>query len=150
MRYQEHNGCCKEPRDFGPDPCVVNLAQEAAMNTVYRRALWTGCHLQLTLMCIPAGGEIGLEVHPDTDQFIRIEEGMGIALMGKEKDCLTCRHKIYGGYCVFVPAGTWHNVVTTGACPMKIYTIYAPPHHKPGTCQATKREADMQEKRKEG
>ena len=116
--------------DYGPEPFVTNLDKATRQNTNYRTALWTGQHLQLTLMSIPVCGEIGLEVHPDTDQFLRIEKGNGMVMMGPA---------------VFVPAGTWHNIINTGNCSLKIYTVYAPPHHPHGTIQATKAIADMEE-----
>lgn len=131
--------------DYGPDPFITNIDKATQKNTNYRTALWTGQHLQLTLMNIPIGGEIGLEVHPDTDQFIKIEKGRGIAMMGASKNQLNYHQPVCSGYAVFVPAGTWHNIVNTGNCPMKIYTIYAPPHHPHGTVQATKAIADMEE-----
>lgn len=131
--------------DYGPKPFVINIERAALQNMNYRTALWTGSHLQLTLMSIPAGGEIGLEVHTDTDQFLRFEGGNGIAMMGSSRDCLNFQSPVCGGSAVFVPAGTWHNIVNTGNLPLKIYTIYAPPHHPHGTVQATKAKADMDE-----
>ena len=131
--------------DFGPRPFITNINQAAMQNGNYRTALWTGNHLQLTLMRIPAGGEIGLEMHPDTDQFIRIEGGNGVAMMGAAKDRLYLQRGIRSGTAVFVPAGTWHNIINTGDRPLHLYTIYAPPHHPHGTVQATKAQADAQE-----
>ncbi len=131
-------------RDYGPEPFITNIDNAALQNTNYRTALWTGQHLQLTLMSIPVGGEIGLEVHPDTDQFLQIENGHGIAMMGCAKDQLKYQRPVCSGYAVFVPAGTWHNIINTGNCPLKIYTIYAPPHHPRGTVQATKAIADTE------
>ena len=128
--------------DYGPEPFVVNIDKATRQNTNYRAALWTGQHLQLTLMSIPVGGEIGLEVHPDTDQFLRIECGCGMTMMGPAQNRLNYQRPVSDGYAVFVPAGTWHNIINTGSCPLKIYTIYAPPHHPHGTIQATKAIAD--------
>ena len=131
--------------DLGNQPAVVNIYKETVMNKNYRKALWTGEHLQLTVMSIPAGGEIGLEIHPDTDQFIRVEYGVGSVYMGKTKQDV----KFYGNankdYAIFVPAGHWHNVINEQNIPLKVYTIYAPPHHPIGTVQKTKFEADLQE-----
>lgn len=129
--------------DYGSEPFVTNMEKATRQNTNYRTALWTGQHLQLTLMSIPVGGEIGLEVHPDTDQFLRIERGNAVAMMGPAEDRLNYQRPVSDGYSVFVPAGTWHNVVNTGNCPLKMYTLYAPPHHPHGTVQATKAIADM-------
>lgn len=128
--------------DFGPEPFAVNITCAAEQNPFYRRALWTGCHLQLTLMSIPACGEIGLEVHPENDQFLRIERGCGNVMMGSCRDSLTYQRSIGSGDAIFVPAGTWHNVVNTGKAPLKLYAIYAPPHHPRGTLHRTKAESD--------
>ena len=132
MRYAEHN---QNPVDFGPEPFVVNIARATQQNPFYRRTLWTGCHLQLTLMCIPPCGEIGLEVHPDNDQFLRLEEGQGIVMMGACRERLNFQRPVCQDDAIFVPAGTWHNVVNTGRTPLKLYAIYAPPHHPHGTVQ---------------
>ena len=138
MRYAEHN---QNPVDFGPEPFVVNIARATQQNPFYRRTLWTGCHLQLTLMCIPPCGEIGLEVHPDNDQFLRLEEGQGIVMMGACRERLNFQRPICQDDAIFVPAGTWHNVVNTGRTPLKLYAIYAPPHHPHGTVPRTKAES---------
>lgn len=130
--------------DFGPEPFIVDIDRATKSNPNYRTALWTGTHLQLTLMSIPVGGDIGLEMHPDTDQFLRIEDGDGFAMMGRSKDLLNVRHRVTGDYAVFVPAGTWHNVVNTGMRPLKLYSIYAPPHHPHGTVHRTKEDAELQ------
>lgn len=146
MYRKNRDNCFKIPvTDYGPNPFVINIDRTTLQNTNYRTALWTGCHLQLTLMSIPVGGEIGLEVHPDTDQFIRLESGNGIAMMGTSQDCLNFQRSICNGFAVFVPAGTWHNIINTGNQPLKIYTIYAPPHHPQGTVQTTKAQADREE-----
>ena len=139
MRYAEHN---QNPVDFGPEPFVVNIARATQQNPFYRRTLWTGCHLQLTLMCIPPCGEIGLEVHPDNDQFLRLEEGQGIVMMGACRERLNFQRPVCQDDAIFVPAGTWHNVVNTGRTPLKLYAIYAPPHHPHGTVHRTKAEGD--------
>lgn len=125
-------------RDYGPKPFVTDLDRLTKLNQNYRTALWTGNHLQLTLMSIKVGDDIGLEVHPAVDQFIRIEQGQGVAQMGPARNQLTYQRKVFDGYAVFVPAGTWHNVVNTGRTPLKVYSIYAPPQHPRGTIEATK------------
>ena len=143
MYRNNRNNSFQTPQtDYGPNPLVTNISRATMQNMNYRTALWTGCHLQLTLMCIPAGGEIGLEVHPDTDQFIRIEDGNGIVMMGPSRDCTELQRPVCRECAVFVPAGTWHNILNTGCKSLKISTIYAPPHHPRGTVQATKAEAD--------
>lgn len=131
--------------DYGPCPFVTNIADATVRNNNYRTALWTGNHLQLTLMCIPPCGEIGLEVHPDTDQFLRLEQGQGVVMMGPCKDRLNFKRCVAADDAICVPAGTWHNVINTGRGPLKLYSIYAPPHHPRGTVQRTKAEADAAE-----
>lgn len=143
--YQNNDRYSTHTNDYGPEPFVTNIDKASILNRNYRTALWTGNHLQVTLMSIPVDGEIGLEVHPDTDQFIKIVKGYGITKMGASKEQLSYQQSVCGGYAVFVPAGTWHNIINTGTCPMKIYTVYAPPHHPHGTVQATKAIADMEE-----
>lgn len=125
-------------KDYGPEPYVVNIQDATLQNNNYRTALWTGEHLQATLMSINVGDDIGLEIHPDIDQFLRIEQGQGIVKMGKSKDNLDFQRKVSDNYAIFVPAGTWHNLINTGKKPLKLYSIYAPPKHPRGTVQKTK------------
>lgn len=129
--------------DFGSEPFVVNIACAAEQNPFYRKTLWTGHYLQLTLMSIPPCGEIGLEVHPDDDQFLRIESGCGTVMMGANRERLAFQRPVGSGDAIFVPADTWHNVVNTGRMPLKLYSIYAPPHHPRGTIHRTKEESDF-------
>ena len=137
-----YSAWCHVPvTDYGPKPFVVDIQKATTNNDTFRTALWTGRHLQLTLMSIPAGGDIGLEIHPDTDQFLRIEEGQGVVQMGGAKDCLYFVQPVYGDSAIFIPAGTWHNVTNTGNIPLKLYSIYAPPHHPWGTIHPTKADA---------
>lgn len=124
--------------DYGPNPFVVDIQEAAKQNNNYRTALWTGSYLQLTLMSINAGEDIGLEMHPDVDQFICIEEGQGHVKMGDRKDMLDFQANVGYGYAIFIPAGKWHNLINTGNIPIKLYSIYAPPQHPHGTVQATK------------
>lgn len=131
--------------DRGGESYVLNISKVTMANNNYRTALWTGNHLQLTLMSIRVGGEIGLEVHPDTDQFLRIEQGNGLVKMGKDKDSLLYQKRVGAGSAILVPAGTWHNLVNTGNIPIKLYSIYAPPNHPKGTIQKTKSIADAEE-----
>lgn len=131
--------------DYGAEPYTVNIVRETCRNDNFRAALWTGNHLQLTLMCIPIGGEIGLEMHPDTDQFLRLEKGQGVVKMGSCKDKLNFQKCVASEDAVFVPAGVWHNIINTGSCPLKLYSVYAPPKHPHGTVHPTKAIADAQE-----
>jgi mannose-6-phosphate isomerase-like protein (cupin superfamily) len=128
-------------RDYGPTPIVVNIEKATKENDTFRTALWTGSHLQLTLMSINVGDEIGLEIHPDTDQFIRIEQGEGLVKMGYRKDDLSFQKRVDSDNAIIVPAGTWHNVINAGNIPLKVYTIYAPPHHPKGTVHKTRADA---------
>lgn len=130
-----------ELRDYGPDPLVINIEKATTQNDTYRTALWTGEHFQLTLMSIDIGDDIGLEVHPNTDQFIRIEQGNGLVEMGDSKDNLYFEEEAEDNYAIVVPAGKWHNITNTGDKPLKVYVIYAPPVHPHGTVQKTNPDA---------
>jgi mannose-6-phosphate isomerase-like protein (cupin superfamily) len=131
--------------DYGPDPFVTNIRRETLQNPYFRRTLWTGEHLQLTLMSIPAGGEIGLESHPNVDQFLRLEQGYGQVMMGPSADRLNYQANVTEGYAIFIPAGTYHNLINVGNIPIKLYSIYAPPNHPKGTIHQTKAIADAAE-----
>ncbi len=105
-------------------------------NEDFRRVLYTGEHLQLVLMTLQPGEEIGEEIHADRDQFFRIEEGEGaIDIDGRE-------NRVEDDFAVIVPAGSRHNVRNIGSAPLRLYTLYGPPEHKDGIVQATKAEAD--------
>jgi mannose-6-phosphate isomerase-like protein (cupin superfamily) len=132
-------------RDYGKEPFVVNINKAAKQNRTFRTALWTGDHLQVTLMSIKVGEDIGLEVHPHVDQFLRIEEGQGIVQMGDAKDNLYFQRKVSDDDAIMVPAGKWHNLTNTGNKPLKLYTIYAPPEHPFGTVHKTKTDAMHEE-----
>ncbi|MBP2239494.1 mannose-6-phosphate isomerase-like protein (cupin superfamily) [Cytobacillus eiseniae] len=125
-------------KDHGKQPYVVNIEEAAKKNKTFRTALWTGNHLQVTVMSIRVGEDIGLEVHPRTDQFLRIEEGQGIVQMGNSKNHLDFQKRVYEDDAIMVPAGKWHNIINIGNKPLKLYTIYAPPEHPFGTIHQTK------------
>ena len=129
-------------RDYGPEPFVVNIEEITKANNTFRTALWTGEHLQLTLMSIPVGESIGLEIHPDTDQFLRLEQGEGLVQMGKDKNNLSFQKRVSNNFEFVVPAGTWHNLINIGNIPIKLYSIYAPPKHPRGTVHLTKADAE--------
>lgn len=131
--------------DHGCKPFVANIANAAQQNTNFRTAFWTGCHLQMTVMSIPVRGEIGVEMHPDTDQFLRVEEGQGVVRMGRSRNQLDIQCRMNPGDAVFVPGGTWHNLFNTGNCPLKLSSFYAPPQHPKGTVHCTKEDAESQE-----
>lgn len=128
--------------DIGPKPQSFDLEQETLANENYRTVAWSGRYLQLTLMSIPPGGDIGLELHADTDQFLRLDGGRGRVQMGPSKDQLTFDREVSDGWCVLVPAGTWHNITNIGDEPMQLYAIYAPAHHKPGKVHRTAEEGE--------
>lgn len=130
-----------ELKDYGPMPIVVNIEKVTEENNTFRTALWTGKHLQLTLMSINVGDDIGLEMHPDVDQFIRVEQGEGLVRMGNEKNDLNFQRRVNSSSAILVPAGTWHNVINAGNVPLKVYSIYAPPKHPRGTVHKTKADA---------
>lgn len=113
-----------------------NIEKRTVENDDFRRVLYTGHHLQLVLMTLPPGCDIGEEVHPDRDQFFRIEQGEGIV------DIDGVANKVADDFAVVVPAGARHNVRNCGSTPLRLYTIYGPPEHKDGVVQATKEEAE--------
>ncbi len=132
-------------RDYGPAPFVTDIENATVQNDTFRTALWTGTHLQITLMSINPGEDIGLEMHTELDQFIRIEEGRGIVMMGDNKDKLDFQRNVSDDYIVVIPAGKWHNLINTGYKPIKLYSIYAPPEHPHGTVHQTKADAEAAE-----
>nr|WP_246476407.1 cupin domain-containing protein [Salicibibacter cibi] len=132
------NGKSPHPKDHGSQPFVVNIEEAAKQNRTFRTALWTGEHLQVTLMSIDVGDDIGLEVHHDHDQFLRIEAGQGFVQMGDREDQLDFKRSVYADDAIMVPAGKWHNITNIGNQPLKLYSIYAPPEHPYGTVHETK------------
>ena len=131
--------------DYGNEPLISNIANTSCQNPYYRRILWTGEHLQVALMSIPVGDEIGLEQHPDNDQFIRIENGCAQVFMGNSPQNLNIQKRVNSDFAVMVPAGVWHNIKNIGSTPLKVYTIYGPPHHKKGTVHETRKVAEEEE-----
>lgn len=118
---------------------VKQIDQVVLGNSFFRQVVETGKHTQVVVMCIPPGGEIGMEVHPDTDQVLYLLEGSGKVILNDEE-------AVYEkGDLVLVNAGTNHNFVNTGDKDLKILTMYSPPHHPVGTVHKTKAEADKAE-----
>ena len=115
---------------------VDNLETQTTGNKDFRRVAYTGKHLQLVLMTLQPGDEIGAETHDGIDQFFRFEEGQGVV------DIDGVEHRVEDGSGVIVPSGALHNVRNTGSVPLKLYSLYGPPEHKDGVVQATKAEAD--------
>ena len=128
--------------DHGPKPYVLDIEAATLENPNFRSTLWTGTHLQLTVMSIPVGESIGLEVHHDTDQFIRVEQGTGRVEMGHTETEVIYHHEVGVNSVIFVPAETWHNVINTGDTELKVYTLYGPAHHPHGTVHPTKWDAE--------
>ncbi|WP_344914149.1 cupin domain-containing protein [Amphibacillus indicireducens] len=128
-------------KDQGRKPSVINISQATKQNKTFRTAIWTGKYLQVTLMSIEVGDEIGLEIHSNHDQFLRIEAGNGLVLMGDNKEQLIFQRRVESDSAVMVPAGKWHNIKNTGNQPLKLYSIYAPAEHELGTVHQTKAEA---------
>lgn len=128
--------------DFGPLPFVVNIDEETMRNQYFRRSLWTGNHLQITLMNIKPGESIGLEVHPNVDQFIKIVQGFGFVQMGDSRNRLNFERRVQPGFAIVIPAQKWHNLTNIGNVPIKLYSIYAPPQHPRGTIHRTKVDAE--------
>lgn len=116
-----------------------DIARLATENAFFRKVLATGEHTQVVLMSIPPGGEIGEEVHGEVDQVLVFVAGNGEAIIEQE------RSAVAPGRLVFVPAGTRHNFVNAGTGDLKLYTVYGPPEHAPGTVHETKAEADAAE-----
>ncbi len=131
--------------DNGPQPNVFDIEDATRSNQTYRTVAWTGKYLQVTLMSIPVGSSIGLEVHPETDQFLRVDAGTGRCVMGPAEDDLPFSQEVSDGWSIQVPAGTWHDVVNTGDEPLQVYAVYAPTHHAQGKVHATAEEAERDE-----
>ena len=140
----KHPSCGRHPeiRDYGGEPFIFNIRHAADMNEKFRTVLWTGRDMQLTLMSIPVCGDIGVEMHDDVDQLIRVECGRAKVCMG------CCPNTLQEVGCaevndiILIPAGTWHNVINMGNRPLKLSSLYAPPQHPRGTVHATKADAE--------
>ena len=132
--------------DYGPYPFAVDIEKATKANTNFRTALWTGPHLQLTLMSLQPGEDIGLEQHNHLDQFIRLEQGRGMVMMGDNPNSPSLQQVVTEGDAFIIPAGTWHNLTNIGNVPIKLYSIYAPVQHPFGTVHVTKEDAEAAEK----
>jgi mannose-6-phosphate isomerase-like protein (cupin superfamily) len=125
---------------------VGDIEEVTVENTTFRTVTFTGEHTQLTVMRLGPGEDIGLEAHPDNDQFLRIEEGNARVELGETKDRVDETHDVEGDWAVIIPAGIWHNVVNTGSGDMKLYSLYSPPEHPDGTVDETKADAEARER----
>lgn len=128
-------------KDYGPNPLVININEATKQNIAFRSALWTGKYFQITLMTLQPGEDIGLEIHPNVDQFIRIEQGQGFTQMGQSKENLNFTGMVHDDSAIIIPAGIWHNLTNVGNIPLKLYSIYAPPNHPFGIVHPTKMDA---------
>lgn len=114
---------------------VGNIEEATLENDNFRKVLFTSSHSQLVVMALKSGEDIGMEIHPEHDQFIRLEQGSGKAILDGEE------YDIKDQFAVVIPAGVEHNIVNTGEGTMKLYTIYSPQEHKDGTVHVTKADA---------
>jgi mannose-6-phosphate isomerase-like protein (cupin superfamily) len=119
---------------------VDDIEDVTDANTNFRTVKFTGKHLQLTVMSLAAGENIGWEMHDNVDQFLRIESGAGTLKLGRTADEVAEEHAVSDDWAM-IPAGTWHDVVNVGDSELKLYSVYAPPDHPPGTVHVTKSDA---------
>ncbi len=124
--------------EHGGDVFATNIGRMAVRNNNFRESIWTGKYLQLTLMSIKRGEEIGIELHSDTDQYIRVEHGAALAKVGDKEDDLDQTYRLFSGDAIFIPAGKWHNITNIGRCELKLSSVYAPPHHPKCTVEENK------------
>jgi ABC-type Fe3+/spermidine/putrescine transport system ATPase subunit/mannose-6-phosphate isomerase-like protein (cupin superfamily) len=124
---------------------VDDIERATNANTNFRTVLFTGKHLQLTVMSLAVGENIGWEMHDHLDQFLRVEAGTGTLKLGTSADDVTEEHPVSDDWAMIIPAGTWHDVVNEGDSELKLYSVYAPPDHPAGTVHATKADAEAAE-----
>ena len=134
-----------ETMDFGPQPFIIDIQKATNNNQNYRTALWSGNHIQVTLMNLAPGEDIGLEIHPHVDQFLYIVEGIGRVEIGNQKDHLPFQQLAYKDDAIFIPEGSWHDVTNIGHQNLKLFSIYGPPNHPWGTIHQTKEIAESME-----
>ncbi|HRC12168.1 MAG: cupin domain-containing protein [Candidatus Phosphoribacter baldrii] len=122
-----------------------NIERTTVDNHNFRTVLATGTHLQLVVMRLEPGQEIGLEVHEHGDQFLKVEEGAAMVTLGPDDEVIEQTVALGEDWGCVIPAGTWHNVINCGKGPLKLYSIYAPPEHPDGTVHHTKADAEADE-----
>lgn len=118
------------------DKTTLSIVELAKKNDDFRKVIWTGEHSQLVLMAVPEGGEIGGEVHEGHDQMLWFVDGQGVAKIGEREE------PVKAGDVSIVPSGAWHNFKNTGSGMLRLYTVYSPPEHEPGTEHATRADAE--------
>jgi mannose-6-phosphate isomerase-like protein (cupin superfamily) len=136
------SGITSNPSSIG---WVGEIEDVTNANTTFRTVVFTGKHLQLTVMSLAAGENIGWEMHDNLDQFLRIESGTGTLKLGRSAGDIAEEHAVSDDWAMIIPAGTWHDVVNEGASELKLYSVYAPPDHPPGTVHVTKADAEDDE-----
>jgi mannose-6-phosphate isomerase-like protein (cupin superfamily) len=124
---------------------IGDIEQATLDNEAFRAVLFTGDHTQLTVMRLAPGEDIGREAHPHLDQFLRIERGEGRVELGATEERIDETHDVGDNWAVIVPAGVWHNIFNTGTGELKLYSLYSPPEHPPGTVHRTKADAEAAE-----
>ena len=124
---------------------VGDVEKATLENGHFRKVLFTGANIQLTVMRLGPGEEIGLEMHDHLDQFLRIESGTARVTLGRSEDQVDEEHEVADDWAIIVPGGVWHNVVNTGDGELKLYSLYAPPEHPPETVHHTKADAEAAE-----
>jgi len=139
--YPQQNENLNYIKDYGMMPLAVNIRNLAKNNENFRTVLWTGTQFQVTLMNILPNESIGIEIHPNVDQFIQIVQGNGMVKMGESQNNLDFSKKVSEDISIIIPAGKWHNLINIGNEPIKLFSIYAPPQHQKETIQVTKTDA---------
>lgn len=124
---------------------VADVERATLDNDTFRTVLYTGEHTQLTVMRLGPGEDIGREMHPHLDQFLRLEQGSARVELGRGEDDVEETHEVEDDWAIIVPAGVWHNVVNTGSGDVKLYSLYSPPEHPDGTVHRTKEDAEKAE-----
>jgi mannose-6-phosphate isomerase-like protein (cupin superfamily) len=125
---------------------VDDVERATLDNETFRTVLFTGEHTQLTVMRLAPGEDIGREVHPDIDQFIRIEQGRARVELGRAENEIDETYDVEDDWAIVIPSGVWHNLVNTGSGDVKLYSLYSPPEHPPDTVHRTKAEAEAAER----
>ncbi|MEX0933573.1 MAG: cupin domain-containing protein [Candidatus Paceibacterota bacterium] len=123
---------------------IKDIENETLDNVAFRKVLYTSTHSQLVVMSLVPGEDIGEEIHEDVDQFFRVEQGEGKVVLGDDTET------VKDGTSVIVPQGIKHNIINTGTVPLKLYTIYMPPHHRDGVLHKTKEEAEADDEHFDG
>ncbi len=126
---------------------IGDIERATLENEAFRTVLFTGEHVQLTVMRLAPGEDIGREAHPHLDQFLRIESGSGRVEFGPSEQVIEETHDVAHDWAIIIPAGIWHNVVNTGEGDMKLYSLYSPPEHPDGVIHRTKAEAEAADHR---